>query len=214
MAIYKDTYEEAERTITENWTSNGSKPNLFAHVKIRFGEKYMIDYSERFINPEIEVLEDLIQKIDYICDGEDDKTQEQSTTQAITFKQGDLHSAVESGDLQSVKSLIKSGADTNFNDGRGMPLHAAVALDQPDIIELLLNAGSDINALETFQNATPLHMAVFRNNVSVVKLLVSRGADISIRDSSGNTPRAMAIENGYNDVVKALSPKRWWQFWR
>jgi len=60
MAIYRNTYEETKRTIEENWTSNGAKPNLFAHVRIRFGEKYMIDYTETYICSGIEVIDDLV----------------------------------------------------------------------------------------------------------------------------------------------------------
>jgi hypothetical protein len=67
MAIYKDTYDEAKNTILENWNSNRSKPTLFARVSIRFGEKYMIDYSETYIRPGIEVVEDLKNQIDGLC---------------------------------------------------------------------------------------------------------------------------------------------------
>lgn len=67
MAIYEDTLEKAKNTIAENWSARGSKPKLFAHVKITFGEKYMIDYTETYIRPGIQVIEDLIHTVDDIC---------------------------------------------------------------------------------------------------------------------------------------------------
>ena len=69
MAIYEETFEEAKHTIVENWAKNGSKPNLFAHVQIRFGEKYMTDYTETYIRHGIQVIEDLMHKVDDICAG-------------------------------------------------------------------------------------------------------------------------------------------------
>ena len=67
MAIYKDSYEEAEQTIFSNWESNKSKPSLFAYVTITFGDKYMIDYTETHMRPGINVIENMMHKVDDIC---------------------------------------------------------------------------------------------------------------------------------------------------
>lgn len=67
MAIYEDTYDEAKNVIVNGWIKNRSKPHLFAQVRIRFGEKWMVDYTETQIRPGIEVIEDLIERVDEIC---------------------------------------------------------------------------------------------------------------------------------------------------
>lgn len=67
MAIYQETYDEAKEVIINGWTRDQSKPQLFAKVRIKFGEKYMIDYVETYFRPGIEVIEDLKGRVDEIC---------------------------------------------------------------------------------------------------------------------------------------------------
>lgn len=67
MAIYEETYDAAAKVIRSGWVERQSRPNLFAHVRIRFGEKYMIDYTETHIRPGIEVIEDLRHQIADLC---------------------------------------------------------------------------------------------------------------------------------------------------
>ncbi len=198
MAIYKETLEEAKQTISENWNSRMSKPNLFAFVQIEFGEKYMIDYTELHIRPGIEVIENLDHLIAAIC------TDDQNDSE---LDQSDFNSAAEEGNIRGVKALLESGADPNCNDSNGTPLHAAVAGNQPEIVRTLLNAGANIDSRELFQNGTALHMAAFRDNYSMVQLLVSSGADTTLQDSSGRTPIDLAKQCGNHEVLKVLSQK-------
>lgn len=93
MAIYEETYSEAEKVIRDGFNRDGSKPHLFAKVKIRFGEKYMVDYTESYIRPGIEVIEDFKSQIDEICNRkilpdkpEVLKTTESSNKQNTTVK--------------------------------------------------------------------------------------------------------------------------------
>lgn len=67
MAIYKETYNEAKNTIIENWIEHKSKPLLFAKVKIRFGDKYMLDYTESHFRPGIELIDNFEGQLDGIC---------------------------------------------------------------------------------------------------------------------------------------------------
>jgi hypothetical protein len=62
MAIYKDTYEDAVEFIKEQKT----RPGIFAHVEITFGEKYMLDYAASSIPPNIRLIEDLRPRLDDI----------------------------------------------------------------------------------------------------------------------------------------------------
>lgn len=67
MALYKDTLEEAKSTINENWRARRSRPVLFAHVETRFGASYMIDYTETYFRPGIQVVADLAYLLDELC---------------------------------------------------------------------------------------------------------------------------------------------------
>ena len=67
MAIYKDTLDDAVQVVTDSWNRDKSKPFLFAKVRLKFGEKYMLDYVETQIRPGIEVIEDLSGRIGDIC---------------------------------------------------------------------------------------------------------------------------------------------------
>ena len=69
MAIYENSYDDAKRVITNGWVQHRSKPHLFAHVQIPFGQKWMVDYTETYIRPGLVVVEDLRNRIDDICTG-------------------------------------------------------------------------------------------------------------------------------------------------
>ena len=82
MSIYKNSYEDAIETINTNWNSKRSKPLLFAKVKIKFGEKYMLDYISSKIPYNIILLENYISLIDDIL--EDYKKEDALTAQPQT----------------------------------------------------------------------------------------------------------------------------------
>ena len=68
-----------------------------------------------------------------------------STGQAFA---GELHDAAKAGDLDMVKKLLEQGVPVNedVHAGRGTPpLHGALYSGNPEIIELLLAHGADVN---------------------------------------------------------------------
>ena len=109
-------------------------------------------------------------------------------------------------------------------------LHYAAALNRPDLVRRLLDAGAAIDArlpdhgerfseslrqtLEAFgfpgtfddwilAGETPLYLAAgYSNSVEVVDLLLARGANLEAVDSDGNTPLHYAA--GFNDSVAVL----------
>merc|ERR1712038_2080678 len=70
-----------------------------------------------------------------------------------------LFTAIENNDLDSVKTLIESGANVKAVDyDMRTPLHVAVAVGSDEIIQALHKAGADINAVDNF-GLTPLSEA-------------------------------------------------------
>lgn len=69
--------------------------------------------------------------------------------QILMIKLAPLHRAAAFGPAETVRDLLKAGADVNARDGRKlMPLSFAVATDNPSLetVRLLLQAGADVNA--------------------------------------------------------------------
>ncbi|MEM8486430.1 MAG: ankyrin repeat domain-containing protein [Bacteroidota bacterium] len=96
-----------------------------------------------------------------------------------------LHTISE-GSIASIKWILRQGLDLNFRDASGeTPLHTALELDAEDrygVIELLIEAGADVN-LKGGNDWTPAHHAAARNDVKALTLLVDHGADLSIKTS-------------------------------
>lgn len=83
------------------------------------------------------------------------------------------------------------------------PLHMAALRGQVKILEILLNKGADINALDA-TGRTPLHCAAEGERMDAVKLLVERGADVTRLDSKGLSALHVAVERGMEDAVVLL----------
>lgn len=107
---------------------------------------------------------------------------------------GDLHEAVEKGELLAIAGMLEIGVDVNAkNDLLMTPLHTAIAKGDIAAISLLLDYGADASNADNSPNLTPLHYAVLDENISdssleVVSLLLNRDIDINAKDISGQTP--------------------------
>lgn len=87
-------------------------------------------------------------------------------------------------------------ANPNKPNKRGtLPLQLAVDLNYPKIVELLLNAGADVNKRSNKQlkENTALIIATHKNNESIVDLLFKYGADPNIKNLMGETGLMHAI---------------------
>ena len=121
---------------------------------------------------------------------------------------GSLHEAVYDRDFESVKSLLKKGADINqvglYRDGSA--LHLAARSGQQEIAQLLIDSGATVD-IRDLSDYTPLHNAVWNGNLDMVKLLLNAGADITARNYSGFTPLACAYRNNQIGVIEFIEGK-------
>jgi len=101
---------------------------------------------------------------------------------------GELWQAAKRGDVDALEELLRSGADPNKLDRKGItPLCWAAMAGHEQAARVLLEQGADINGRNQ-DGATPLHGAVFFAAQPVVDLLLEQGADVGARNKDGRTP--------------------------
>lgn len=107
-----------------------------------------------------------------------------------------LLSAIESGDLKRVKSLIRRGADVKCITG--LPLDRASESGNLDIAQAIIDAGADVSNICSFA----LQRATENNDIDMVELLLENGADPNNHIGS---PLKIAVEKEYFDMIRCLS---------
>lgn len=118
----------------------------------------------------------------------------------------DLVKATKTGDLEKVSKLLNSAADLHTTvgdfDKRNL-LHHAAQNGHPDLIELLIEKGIDVNSLDK-RGRTALYLACYDYKVDSAKTLVANGAEINI--SGEYNPLDMASSNSYygTEIVELL----------
>ena len=75
---------------------------------------------------------------------------------------------------------------------------------QPDIVQLLLEAGADVAIGDKMAEHTPLHLACVAGNVQVVQLLLEYGANAEQVDKAGFYPFHHAVAHKNKEVVEFL----------
>jgi ankyrin repeat protein len=92
--------------------------------------------------------------------------------------------AIEQGNIDLVKMLIKSGVNVNHK----LYLSMAIYKQNLDLVKLLLNAGANANKIdEENENGwtAPLTSAVNTDNIEIIELLINSGSDINLKDWYG-----------------------------
>ena len=123
-------------------------------------------------------------------------------------KEHGLIAAIEMGDLEGIKLLLRAGADVNARNESGMtPLMRAAGTGRTDIIQELLEQGADLNATRS-DGFTALSFAAFFGHVEALRLLLSRGADVTAKSRFGTSAEMWASARGFNEVVSLLRQAR------
>ncbi|KDO17080.1 hypothetical protein SPRG_17313, partial [Saprolegnia parasitica CBS 223.65] len=99
--------------------------------------------------------------------------------------------AVFRGNLRRVQDLLGDDTDVNITDQHGWNgLHWAASQGRCEILELLIERGANVQAVEPEHHWSPLHLAAIRGHASCIKHLLRAGAIPSRVDVYGDTPIA------------------------
>jgi ankyrin repeat protein len=100
-----------------------------------------------------------------------------------------------------VSVLLRHGANPMATDRRGnTPLHMWTGAKCEDrAIQLLLNAGANINAARTLDGWTPLHSAISRCRDLDFDRFIGYGADFNRQDHDGNTPLHLMLKDSLSN---------------
>ena len=143
----------------------------------------------------------------------------------------DLMKALYSGDLETIKTSRENGADVNkpYNANGYTPfMFACREFYEPEVIELFLSHGGDVNS-RNISGETPFMIsAKKRSNPATLNVLLSAGSNINAQDNHGNTafinvvkhPQALMrlglleflIKNGANDEIMNNEGKTVWDY--
>lgn len=117
-----------------------------------------------------------------------------------------LDVAIGRTNLAAVKILLSAGVNPNNPipavgpstqafSGTNAPglLHFAVAMEQEEIVRLLLEHGADINSYD-YDSLSPLHVAAWRGHTGILKLLLKHGAD----------PNALRRPDSFSTKIPAI----------
>jgi len=128
----------------------------------------------------------------------------------------DLYKAIRGHDLAKIRAMTKLGVDLDTPYAAldistpEPPILRAASDGHTDVVELLLDAGCNVNAIGAY-NETLLHKAAYSGSVDLVNLLLSRGANpnaIQLYESVINQesidPMLKALEGGHIEAAKIL----------
>ncbi|MGL4864772.1 MAG: ankyrin repeat domain-containing protein [Cetobacterium sp.] len=116
----------------------------------------------------------------------------------------DVNRAISSNDIVKLKEVLSKDINVEERDSfGGTALHATMFQSQnPEIIQLMLKKGYDINAIGPRNGYTPLHDAVWANNDIALDILLKNGARTDIKGKDGFTPYEKAKRENKKILVE------------
>lgn len=122
-------------------------------------------------------------------------------------KRSPLHYAVEYSQVESIRVLLKHGANCTILSGHySPPIHMACSKGKLDIVKMMVDiSGKDILQARDKEGGTVLHSSTsFIRSHVLISYLVENGVGVDEVDNSGLTPLANAILLGNAVATESL----------
>ncbi|HET6978356.1 MAG TPA: ankyrin repeat domain-containing protein [Pyrinomonadaceae bacterium] len=192
-----------------SWATFGGDPEIIklllaAGANVRNKDALLIYFAEGVIRNHYQINVDIIDKL--LAGGVD-------VNAFNSFRGRILNRAIvhvpHSLSLETIKALIKAGADVNPADAFGTtPLMMAAAQNQFELVEVLLSAGAkrSLNARDTIgRSAFILAAGGYKDStLPIVKVLLENGANAIEADDAGETPLMLAARGASNETIQIL----------
>jgi len=117
----------------------------------------------------------------------------------------DMFDAAKKGRIEDIRFAISVDPDsvnTKSSNGK-IPLHNAAANNHCKVAELLLAAGSPVNAVNT-SLFTPLHKAAWNNQCEVARVLLNAKADPNAKAKNDRSPLLDAATRSHREMAEVL----------
>ena len=102
-----------------------------------------------------------------------------------------------------IELLLKYHADTNKQCCRSTPLIKLCEYEDPELIELLVRYGADVDAVP-IGGSTPLTTSCSFGNLRNIEVLLNFGADVNKKDGKGSTPLSIACDTRNKEIINFL----------
>ncbi len=116
-----------------------------------------------------------------------------------------MHLAIQYGHAESVKFLLKNGANTTIlNKSNHAPIHQCVLSQKPDILRILLDDPNVDIHLGGELGASALHYCAYYDNLDCAKVLFEYKTNMCIPCKNGFFPIHVAAHRCSNKVLEYL----------
>ena len=124
------------------------------------------------------------------------------------FKEFPLHEAVELGDIDKIRNLLKGGLSIEEKNQFGAtPLQLATVSGELEIVKILIKFGANPDGYN-FSKQTALHFAALNGFDKIAEELIKSGAKVNPVDDEYWTPLDCALWSGKGIIKIELSQKK------